>query len=230
MPAIIGYVEDEEIIRESYSELLRSEGYTVHAYADRHTALAGFAQNEPDLALIDITLDNEPDGGFQLLRELRHKFSSSLPIVFFTSHDNELDEVAGLQLGADDYVDKNTSFPLLLARMGRLLRRKAELLGKVDNHQYERGDLRVNTTLLTVHWKSQIVDLPLTQFWIVDCLAKRPGQPRTYDALMEAAKLVVTKNAVTAQIKNIRKRFIDIDPGFNKLKTERGIGYRWVVD
>jgi len=228
MPPIIGYVEDEDVIRENYSELLRSEGYTVHAFSDRHSAFKSFSQSEPDLVLIDISLNDEPDGGFHLLRNMRRQLSLTLPIVFFTSHDNEIDQVAGLQLGADDYVDKNTSFPLLLARMGRLLRRNMDLKENASAEHYSHGDLEVNKTMLTVKWKGQLVDLPLTQFWIVDCLARNPGHPKSYDALMDAAKLVVTRNAVSVYIKNIRKSFLTIDPTFDCLKTERGLGYRWV--
>ncbi len=228
MPPIIGYVEDEEVIRENYSELLRSEGYTVHAFADRHSAMKSFSQSEPDLVLIDISLNDEPDGGFHLLRNMRRQLSLTLPIVFFTSHDNEIDQVAGLQLGADDYVDKNTSFALLHARLGRLLRRNLDLKENARSENYTHGDLEVDTTLLAVKWKNQLVDLPLTQFWIVDCLARHPGRPQSYDALMDAAKLVVTRNAITVYIKNIRKSFLNIDPDFDCLKTERGLGYRWV--
>ena len=235
MNSHIALVEDDDVIRQNYVDLLEREGYSVDAYADRSSAEAAFDAALPSLALLDIALDGERDGGFQLCLQLRRK-SPILPIIFLTSHDSEPDKISGLRLGADDYLSKKTSFDLLLVRIETLLRRAREL------SQFETGLHsgaasatdhtlpEIDTTLSRVSWKGQNVDLSLTQFWIAEALLKEPGEVRTFSELMIAAKIWVEPNTIAAHIKNIRRAFREVDPDFSAIQSARGVGYRWLPE
>lgn len=227
--ANILYVEDNDTIRQNFSKMMEKEGFEVTAFADSHSALQQFEVDRFDLAVLDITLGNETEGGFELCMELR-KRSQSLPIIFFTSHDSDFDKISGMRLGADDYLTRDININYLLVRIKALLRRVKVLSGS-DTQTPEvlkQGDLMLNMGSLYAEWKNQPIHLSLTQLWLVYAMANQPGHARSLRQLMEAANLTIQPNTVAAHIKTIRDLFLKIDPDFNSIKTERGIGYRWV--
>lgn len=223
----IAIVEDETAIRENYKEVLEQHGYQVQAYANRLSAMQAFNVRLPDLAIIDIGLENEIDGGFTLCQSLRN-LSNHLPIIFLTARDSDFDTVCGLRLGADDYLTKEVSFPHLLARLAALFRRSA-----VQNSQdpfeeiIEYGHLSVDLNRMLVHWKTQPIELTVTEFWMVHALAKRPGHVRHRQDLMADAKIYVDDSTITSHIKRIRKKFLVQDTHFDCIDTVYGMGYRW---
>lgn len=227
-PRTVAVVEDEAAIRDNYADGLRRRGYRVQCFADRHEAMASFSARLPDLVIIDINLGREVEGGFELCRELRSR-SASLPIIFLTARDSELDAVSGLRLGADDYLTKNISLDHLLARVAALFRRVDAIESGLDRDEtLERGDLVLDTARLTAKWKDQPVALTVTEFWVVHSLAERPGHVRNRDQLMAAASTVLDDSSVTSQIKRIRAKFAAVDPQFASIETVYGMGYRWV--
>ena len=163
----IAIVEDEPAIRANYADVLARQGYEVAAYATRAEAMAAFRTRLPDLALIDIGLGDDVDGGFALCRELR-ALSPSLPILFLSARDSDFDIVAGLRLGADDYLTKDVSLPHLSARIAALFRR-SDLAGAPPSSEdvLARGPLTVDLKRLAVQWNGHRVDLTLTEFWMV---------------------------------------------------------------
>jgi two-component system OmpR family response regulator len=227
-PRVVAVVEDEAAIRENYADALIRRGYRVQAFAGRKEAMASFAGRLPDLVVIDINLGHEVDGGFELCRELRAR-SASLPIIFLTARDSELDAVSGLRLGADDYLTKNISLDHLLARVAALFRRVDALQSKPGHDEIiERGDLILDSARLTARYKGTSVPLTVTEFWVVHSLAEHPGHVRNRDQLMAAASTVLDDSSVTSQIKRIRAKFQTIDAGFAAIEAVYGMGYRWV--
>ena len=225
----IAIVEDEPAIRANYAEALAKHGYSVQAHANRADALAAFRTRLPDLALIDIGLGDDVDGGFALCRDLR-ALSASVPILFLTARDSEFDIVSGLRIGADDYLTKDVSLPHLLARIAALLRR-ADLLaaraGAGAEETIGRGALTLDEKRLTASWKGTRVDLTLTEFWMVHALARFPGHVKDRDALMRDARIVVDDSTITSHVKRIRRKFAAVDPAFDSIETVYGMGYRW---
>jgi two-component system, OmpR family, response regulator len=223
----IAIVEDEPAIRANYAEALRKHGFDVSAYAGRAEALAAMRSRLPDLALIDIGLGADVDGGFALCRELR-AVSASLPIIFLTARDSDFDAVAGLRLGADDYLTKDVSLPHLLARIAALFRR-AELAAEpaAATERLERGELVLDLKRFSVTWRGVRIPLTLTEFWMVHALAKFPEHVKNRDQLMREANLVVDDGTITSHIKRIRRKFVAADPAFDAIDTVYGMGYRW---
>lgn len=228
MRKTIAIVEDEPAIRANYEDALQRQGYTVTGYGNRREALAGFAQQLPDLVLLDIGLEEEIDGGFELCRELRAR-AAQLPIIFLTARDSDFDAISGLRLGADDYLSKDVSLPHLLARIAALFRRLEALRApqNLDN-ELQRGPLRMDMDRLEVHWNHQPVALTLTELWMVHALARYPGHVKNRDQLMREANAVVDAGTVTSHIKRIRRKFSELDPKFDAIQTVYGMGYRWV--
>ncbi len=230
----IAYVEDDDSTRRRYSRMLRDSGFDVTTYAGKEEALAGFRQELPDLALLDITHRDERDAGYQICTELR-RISDELPIIFLTGHDGEIDRISGLRLGADDYITKDTSPEYLVIRIEALFRRLDAIRSTYANRPAadtpaadSSGEIRLDETYSAVYWKGTKVDMPLTHFWMVRELCSKPGQVRSHRDLMKAANLVVEPNTITAHVKSIRDSFTRIDSHFRCIKTERGRGYRWV--
>ncbi len=222
----IAIVEDEAIIRENYKELLENHGYHVQGFANRTEALAAFVIRLPDLAIIDIGLQDELDGGFLLCQSLRAE-SATLPIIFLTARDSDFDVVSGLRLGADDYLSKDTSFPHLLARIAALFRR-SDISSKPDaSEKIQHNDLFIDVDKMQVTWSDKIIDLTVTEFWMIYALAKRPGHVRSRNDLMSDAKIYVDDSTITSHIKRIRKKFIVTDSNFDCINTVYGMGYRW---
>ncbi len=223
----IAIVEDNEVIRENYADALRRQGYEVAVYGAREEAMRAFRTRLPDLAVVDIGLADEVDGGFTLCRELR-AMSETVPIIFLTARDSDFDMVAGLRLGADDYLTKDISLPHLLARIAALFRR-IDVLSSPPKHDdvLTRGPLTLDLKRLTASWNSRTVDLTLTEFWMVHSLVKFLGHVKNRDQLMSEANLVVDDSTVTSHVKRIRKKFAAIDPAFDAIDTVYGMGYRW---
>jgi two-component system OmpR family response regulator len=224
----IAIVEDEAAIRDNYAAAFSREGYLVRGYANRKQALAAFTARLPDLVVIDISLEDEPEGGFELCRELRSR-SAELPLIFLTARDSELDAVSGLRLGADDFLTKDLSIGHLIARINALFRRIDALRRPAEDQQIiRRGALTLDTERLQVEWNGQAVLLSLTELWIVHAIARHPGHVKNRQQLMDAANVVLDDATITSHIKRIRKKFIAVDPAFDAIHTAYGMGYRWV--
>jgi two-component system response regulator ChvI len=208
--------------------LLESEGYQVKTYLDGAQALAAFNAQLPDLAILDIKMPRMD--GLQLLRALRekHKF----PVIFLTSKDEEIDEILGLSLGADDFIKKPFSQRLLLERIKAVLRRSAtdvEPQSESDKVM-ERGKLTLDPLRHSCTWNGTPVTLTVTEFLILQALAQRPGYVKSRDALMDAAyndQVYVDDRTIDSHIKRLRKKFKEVDEEFNSIETLYGVGYRY---
>ncbi|MEO8847036.1 MAG: proteobacterial dedicated sortase system response regulator [Casimicrobiaceae bacterium] len=226
----IAIVEDEPAIRDNYCDALRRHGYEVAAYATAAAALTAFRGRLPDLALIDIGLGEDPDAGFALTRELR-AVSAALPIIFLSARDCEFDIVAGLRSGADDYLTKDASLPQLVARIAALLRR-SDLAASpaLAEDVIVRGPLALDVKRMSARWNDARVELTLTEFWMVAALARHPGHVRDREQLMREANTVVDDGTITSHVKRIRRKFLALDPAFDRIATIYGVGYRWDPD
>ena len=223
----IALIEDDAAIRANYADAIKKHGYDIAAYASRPEASSAFKLRLPELAIIDIGLGSEPDGGFALCRELRAQ-SATLPIIFLTARDSDFDVVSGLRLGADDYLTKDISLPHLMARIAALFRR-ADLANEPKSQEeiLDRGLLRLDLKRFLATWNEREVDLTLTEFWMVHSMAKCPGHVKNRDQLMGEAKIVVDDGTITSHIKRMRKKFIAVDDKFDSIDTVYGMGYRW---
>lgn len=230
MPKSIAIVEDEPMLRENYSDALLKQGYLVNTYASRDEAIEAFRQQLPDLALLDIGLEDDIDGGFEVCRFLRSE-SPTLPIIFLTARDSDLDTISGLRLGADDYLTKDISLVNLCARISALFRRieafAADTQADQDKSILQRKQLTINTSRYAIQWNDHDIELTLTEFWMVYTLAYRPGHVKNREQLMTDAKIVVDDATITSHIKRIRKKFQRIDKEFDCIDTVYGMGYRW---
>ena len=223
----IAIVEDEEAIRQNYSDALRRSGYEVETFATRAEAHTAFKYRLPDLAILDIGLGDEIDGGFSLCRDLR-ALSASLPIIFLSARDNDFDVVSGLRLGGDDYVTKDVSIQHLLARIAALFRRsEAMKLPSRAEDVLHRGAVILDINRLSVVWRNIEVVLTVTEFWMLHALVKFPGHVKNRDQLMREAELTVDDNTITSHMKRIRKKFLAVDSAFDAIETVYGMGYRW---
>ena len=186
------------------------------------------ANRLPDLAIIDVGLGDEPEGGFELCRWLRG-LNAKLPILILSARDSEIDIVSGLRLGADDYVTKSVSLPHLMARVTALLRR-ADLGGEVTapEERLVRGGLTLNLQRFEARWKGHLVELTVTEFWILHSLAKFPGHVKDRDALMREANMLVDDHTITSYVKRMRRKFEAIDANFGAIETVYGMGYRFI--
>lgn len=232
MRCTVGLVEDDDVIRENYADFLQARGFGVRAYADRVSALGAFRVDTPDVAVLDVALGEERDGGLLLCSEIR-EFSQTLPVIFLTCHDNESDRILGLRVGGDDYLSKESSFEFLAIRIETLLeRRRAVLEGDPSGKPTTKlvvGDLTIDLRRAEVTWKGQPVHLSLTQYWMVLALATAQPNPKSAPELMRAASISVAPNTVAVHIRSVRGRFAEVDPEFDAIRTERGHGYRWVL-
>ncbi len=229
--ASIALVDDDRNILTSVSMALEAEGYEVSSYTDGAAALAAITSSPPDLAILDIKMPRMD--GMELLRRLRAK--TDLPVIFLTSKDEEIDEVIGLRMGADDYVKKPFSQRLLVERIRAVLRRRAPLdedgaeRAEADK-VIRRGKLEMDPMRHLTLWDGQSVTLTVTEFLILHALAQRPGFVKSRDQLMDAAyddQVYVDDRTIDSHIKRIRKKFRDVDESFNSIETLYGVGYRY---
>lgn len=230
MAKVIAIVEDETAIRENYTDALRRQGYKVNGYSNREEAIAAFKSKLPDLAILDIGLGDDVEGGFELCRQLR-SMSTTVPIIFLTARDSDLDTISGLRLGADEYLTKDISLPHLNARIAALFRRVEALQAPQEQaNLIEKGSLTIDINRMQALWKDKKIELTLTEFWLVHALAKFPGHVKNRDQLMNEASIVVDDSTITSHIKRIRRKFVEVDAQFNSLDTVYGMGYRWNAD
>ena len=225
--SLIALVDDDRNIVSSVSLALESEGYRVNSYLDGLEALTGLKNMPADLAVIDIKMPRMD--GMELLAKLREY--SSMPIIFLTSKDDELDEMLGLRMGADDYIKKPFSQKLLIERIRALLRRSSIDRGnKIDEDLIIRGNLILDNSRHQCTWKGEPVDLTVTEFLLIGSLASRPGFVKNRDQLMDAAygeNIYVDDRTIDSHIKRLRKKFKSVDPGFSNIETLYGVGYRY---
>jgi len=224
----LALIEDEPAIRDNYRAAFERRGFSVSTYGDRPAAWQALQRQLPDLAIIDVGLGSEAEGGFTLCQDLRRQ-SATLPIIFLTARDSDIDSVHGLRLGADDYVTKDMSIEHLLARINALLRR-ADAWNQAHQQPDEllaRGKLTLNLDRMSASWNNQAVELTVTEFWMLHALARHPGHVRSRVQLMDAASTVLDDNTVTSHIKRIRGKFNALDRDFNSVQTVYGMGYRW---
>jgi two-component system, OmpR family, response regulator ChvI len=228
MPTI-ALVDDDRNILASVSIALEAEGYRIMTYSDGNTALEGFSTTPPDLAILDIKMPRMD--GVELLRRLRQK--SDLPVIFLTSKDDEIDELFGFKIGADDFIRKPFSQRLLVERVKVVLRRaggKPATGSTVPAKALERGQLHVDPERHACTWRGEAVKLTVTEFLIVQALASRPGVVKSRDALMDAAyddHVYVDDRTIDSHIKRVRRKFKAVDDGFDMIDTLYGVGYRF---
>ena len=239
MPTI-ALVDDDRNILTSVSIALEAEGYRIMTYTDGASALDGFKTSPPDLAILDIKMPRMD--GMETLRRLRQK--SDVPVIFLTSKDEEIDELFGLKMGADDFIHKPFSQRLLVERVKAILRRASSReaaasgaaaggtakAGEVAARSLERGQLAMDQERHTCTWKGEPVTLTVTEFLILQSLAQRPGVVKSRNALMDAAyddEVYVDDRTIDSHIKRLRKKFKAIDDDFEMIETLYGVGYRF---
>ena len=229
MAQTIALVDDDRNILTSVTMALEAEGYNVSTYADGDEALQGLTQTPVDLAVLDIKMPRMD--GMELLGKLRK--SSRMPVIFLTSKDDEIDEVIGLRMGADDYITKPFSQRLLIERIRAILRRaEAEQIFQEsgEDSAVRRGDLVLDPIRHLCTWREREVTLTVTEFLILEALAQRPGHVKSRDQLMDAAygeNIYVDDRTIDSHIKRLRKKFRDADDDFGHIETLYGIGYRY---
>jgi two-component system response regulator ChvI len=231
MPTI-ALVDDDRNILTSVSIALEAEGYRILTFTDGASAIEGFKSSPPDLAILDIKMPRMD--GMELLRRIRQK--SDLPVIFLTSKDEEIDELFGLKMGADDFIRKPFSQRLLVERVKAVLRRfipKDQLPQKEAGEAakvLERGLLKMDPERHTCTWKGDPVTLTVTEFLILQALAQRPGVVKSRNALMDAAyddQVYVDDRTIDSHIKRLRKKFKAVDDDFEMIETLYGVGYRF---
>jgi two-component system response regulator ChvI len=227
----IALVDDDRNILTSVAMTLEAEGFEVETYNDGQSALDAFNRKLPDMAVLDIKMPRMD--GMDLLQRLRQK--TSMPVIFLTSKDDEIDEVLGLRMGADDYVRKPFSQRLLVERIRAILRRQDAIAkdaeGDVeDSKVMVRGHLTMDPLRHAVTWKGDNVALTVTEFLLLQALASRPGFVKSRDQLMDVAyddQVYVDDRTIDSHIKRLRKKMRAADDGFSAIETLYGIGYRY---
>ena len=233
MSQVIALVDDDRNILTSVSIALQQEGFATRVYSDGQTALKAIADNPPDLGVLDIKMPGMD--GMELLRRLRE--FTSMPVIFLTSKDDELDEALGLAMGADDYIAKPFSQRLLIARIRAILRRQELARGEANSEadateqpEIVRGRLTMDPARHKVLWESQPVSLTVTEFLILEALAQRPGVVKNRNQLLDIAyndDVYVDDRTIDSHIKRIRRKFRAVDRGFDAIETLYGVGYRF---
>src|SRR6516165_1334506 len=225
MPTI-AVVDDDRNILTSVSMALEAEGYGTVTYADGRSALDGLQSDPPDLAILDVKMPHMD--GLETLRRLRE--NSNLPVIFLTSKAEEIDELFGLKMGADDFVRKPFSRTLLLERIKAVLRRHRPARVELEQVKaLEHDHLRIDSERHTCTWKNKLVSLTVTEFLILQTLAVRPGVFKNRDALMDAAyddEVYVEDRTIDSHIKRLRKKFKQVDDSFDLIETIYKVGYR----
>ena len=231
MTHTIALVDDDRNILTSIGMALENEGFKVQTYIDAESALIGISRNPPDLAVIDIKMPRMD--GEELLKRLRKK--TSIPIIFLTSKDEEIDELLGLKLGADDFIKKSGGFSIkvLIERIRVQLRKKNTGIEENKN-LISHGKLKLDPSQLECEWDGKYLPdkLTTTEFLIVRELAKRPGVIKERSQLMDIAykeNAEIEDRTIDSHVKRIRKKFKKIDPNFSAIETRYGSGYRWNV-
>jgi two-component system response regulator ChvI len=233
MSQVIALVDDDRNILTSVSIALQQEGFVARVYSDPLMALKAIGDNSPDLGVFDIKMPGMD--GMELLRRIRE--FSSMPVIFLTSKDDELDEALGLAMGADDYISKPFSQRLLIARIRAILRRQELERGEAaasnaepEPPRLERGRLVMDPARHKVLWDGRVVSLTVTEFLILEALAQRPGVVKSRNQLLDIAyndDVYVDDRTIDSHIKRIRRKFRAVDPQFDSIETLYGVGYRF---
>jgi two-component system response regulator ChvI len=231
MAATIALVDDDRNILTSVSMSLEAEGFEVRTYTDGDEALRGLTGRPPDLAILDIKMPRMD--GMELLQRLRK--TSQMPVIFLTSKDDEVDELLGLRMGADDYIKKPFSQRLLIERIRAILRRDQLVAGEGEAEPdpdavIVRDDLVLDSNRHACTWKGDTINLTVTEFLLVKALAVRPGHVKSRDQLMDAAygeHIYVDDRTIDSHIKRVRKKFKSVDDDFSQIETLYGVGYRY---
>jgi two-component system response regulator ChvI len=224
----IALVDDDRNILTSVSMALETEGYIVNTYSDGEKGYQGITDNPPDLVILDIKMPRMD--GMEVLSKIREK--STLPVIFLTSKDDEVDEVVGLRMGADDYITKPFSQRLLIERIRALLRRRSleENKSNKQDNKITRGSLILDDDRHLCSWKGQHVNLTVTEYLLLKVLAQRPGHVKNRDQLIDMAygeNIYVDDRTIDSHIKRVRKKFRKIDPNFSQIETLYGVGYKY---
>jgi two-component system response regulator ChvI len=232
VPRRIAVVEDEETIREGIAFALRREGHQPETFDDGLTAWDQFDRGLPDLVILDIGIPRMD--GLELCRRLRAR-TEHLPIIFVTSREEEFDRVLGLELGADDYLCKPFSMRELMARVKVLLRRadRSDAVREAQDRVVVAGDLMLDPLRLSASWKGHPIALTVTEFLVLQSLARRPGVVRTREQLMEDAypdRVTVSDRTIDSHVKRIRRKFVVVDSGFERIEGVYGAGYRFIQE
>lgn len=228
----IALIDDDQNILTSVSMMLEEEGFEVYTYNDGLSGLEGILKNPVSLVVLDIKMPRMD--GMETLQQLRKK--SNVPVIFLTSKEDEVDELCGLRMGADDYIKKPFSQHLLIARIKTLIRRTdpaipgADSPGPEEDVIIERGSLSMNKTRHCCTWKKQPVDLTITEFLMLYALVEKPGMVKTRDQLIDSAygsNVYIDDRTVDSHIKRVRRKFKEIDKDFVGIETLYGVGYRY---
>lgn len=237
MSQVIALVDDDRNILTSVTIALQAEGFVTRVYSDGNAALKAFADNPPDLAVFDIKMPQMD--GMELLRRVRELGgpAGTVPVIFLTSKDDELDEALGLAMGADDYISKPFSQRLLIARIRAILRRRDLERGQASSPDngpeelvIERGRLTMDPARHKVLWDRKDVTLTVTEFLILEALAQRPGVVKSRNQLLDIAyqdDVYVDDRTIDSHIKRVRRKFRSVDPEFDAIETLYGVGYRF---
>ena len=233
MSSTIALVDDDRNILTSVSMALEAEGYTVNTYQDGEQGYKGICETNPDLVVLDIKMPRMD--GMEVLGKIREK--SQTPVIFLTSKDDEVDEVIGLRMGADDYITKPFSQRLLIERIRTLLRRETlrsqeeqEKTKKDDGNIVTRGNLTLDEDRHICSWKGRPINLTVTEYLLLKSLVLRPGHVKNRDQLIDMAygeNIYVDDRTIDSHIKRIRKKFKDVDPEFSQIETLYGVGYKY---
>lgn len=226
----IALVDDDRNILTSVSMVLETEGFSVQTYRDGAEALRGITAEPPDMAVLDIKMPRMD--GIELLQRLRE--NSAMPVIFLTSKDDEVDELLGLRMGADDYIKKPFSQRLLIERVRAIFRRleaqKEIEGGGTSTSALKRGELVLDTAQHVCLWKDKPVNLTVTEFLLIQALAQRPGHVKSRDQLIDAAygeNIYVDDRTIDSHIKRLRKKFREVDGDFSNIETLYGVGYKY---
>lgn len=225
-------IDDDQNILASLSLALKSEGYIISTFSDGLSGLNSLREDNYDIAILDIKMPRLD--GLEVLQKLRQ--TSNLPVIFLTSKDEEVDQLLGLKMGADDYITKPFSQKLLIERVRAILRRSKEVkdLNNTDSSDIiKRGKLSLNMSRHECFWNDLPIKLTVTEFLLLESLASRPGYVKSRDQLMSAAyddDIYVDDRTIDSHIKRLRKKFKDLDESFESIETLYGVGYRYIKE
>ena len=227
MEKTIALVDDDQNILTSLSAALVDEGYKVETYADGQEAFERIERRPADLAILDIKMPRMD--GLELLTKLRARYT--LPIIFLTSKDDEIDEIMGLRMGADDYIKKPFSQRLLMERVRAVLRRHEASSGnEISDEIVRRSELVLDPSRHLCTWKGMEVNLTVTEFLLIQSLTRRPGHVKSRDQLIDAAygeHMYVDDRTIDSHIKRLRRKFKEVDDEYSEIETLYGVGYRY---
>ena len=225
-------IDDDQNILASLSLALKSEGYIISAFSDGLSGLNSLQEDDYDIAILDIKMPRLD--GLEVLQKLRQ--TSNLPVIFLTSKDEEVDQLVGLKMGADDYITKPFSQKLLIERVKAILRRSNQTENSNDTESsniIKRGKLSLNMSRYECFWDDVVIKLTVTEFLLLESLASRPGYVKSRDQLMSAAyddDIYVDDRTIDSHIKRLRRKFKNLDKDFEAIETLYGVGYRYIKE